>query len=56
MDGPSGASRFMRFIAPITQSLSASAENLPKPLIVTNLVSKNVGRKTNTVSKCQSID
>ena len=49
---------FMRLIAPLKNTLSLSADNIPKPLSVTkNLMAKNLGNpRPSTVSKCQSID
>ena len=46
----------MRFIAPIKDSLSKSADNIKPNLSVTNLVTKNLSPPTSSVSKCQSVD
>lgn len=48
---PAAPGGLMRFLMPLKNSLSVSADNLPKPLSVT--LTKNLGRRP---SKCQSFD
>ena len=46
------AGGILRLLQPLRNTLSVSADNLPKPISVTNLA-KRMGRRP---SKCQSID